>query len=253
MTVNIKRAFVLNCFLLGNFFCNGQEGISTSSNEDSPICSGEVSPPSSSCGFTCNVPYANFIGFQKCLKENFSDRADKQLFLQESNQEEWDRAREQYYNPYKMPAAVVYAESTDDVSNAVKCAFHNGYKVSVRGRGHSLQAMGVIDGALTIDTSRMCFPDKFVVDKTAQGDHINDTKYIATIKAGAGCTNAVMLHSVDKHFKANEGATMALIGGCTSVGIAGYTSVKVLYAGRNKIMHFLVVGKCVVHIKMCCR
>ena len=31
------------------------------------------------------------------------------------------------------------------------------------------------------------------------------------------------------------------------------TSVKVLYAGRNKIMHFLVVGKCVVHIKMCCR
>ena len=224
MPMNIKRvahAFLLNCFLLGNCISNGQEGIS-SSNEDSPICSGEVSPPSCSCGFTCNAPFANFIGFQKCLKEKFPDKADKQLFLQESNQKDWDRAREQYYNPYKMPAAVVYAESAENVSNAVKCAFHNGYKVSVRGRGHSFQAMGVIDGALTIDMSRMCVPDKFVVDKTASGEHINDTKYIATIKAGAGCTNAIMLHSVNTHFKANEGA-MALIGGCTSVGIAGYT------------------------------
>ena len=176
----------------------------------------------------CKVPFANLIGLEKCLKENFpTEKVDKkQLFLQKSKKEEWDRARKQYYNPYKMPSAVIYAESTEDVSGAVQCAYRNGYKVSVRGRGHSFQGMGVIDGALTIDMSRMCFPDgdqdQFFVDKNASGDHINDTKYIATIKVGAGCTNSIMLHAVNKHFTAHDGA-MALIGSCTSVGIAGYT------------------------------
>jgi len=171
-----------------------------------------------SCGLTCVAVPVNVFEFKNCLDKAFSE---PQLVWPGST--DWDRARSQAINPYKYPAAVVYAESTIDVQKAVECAFKNGYKVSARGRGHSLQGWGVVDGALTIDMTKMCKPAEFVVDTSAQGPHIMPgSRYIATVKAGPGCTNAVMLHSVHKHFPAEEGA-MVLIGSCPSVGITGYT------------------------------
>ena len=178
----------------------------------------EVNSP---CGLTCVAKPVKVKCFETCLNDHFAE--PQVVFPNSKVPGAWDAARSQALNPKKSPKAVVYAESTQDVQNAVTCAFQFGYKVSARGRGHSLQGMGVIDGALVIDMSRMCHPDDFVFDREAQGPGIlPGSRYIATVKAGAGCTNAVMLHAVDKNFEANEGA-MALIGACSSVGITGYT------------------------------
>lgn len=41
------------------------------------------------------------------------------------------------------PAVIVYPQSTNDVSQAVKCAASSGYKVSARSGGHSYAAYGL--------------------------------------------------------------------------------------------------------------
>ena len=192
-------------------------------DDEQPQCD-FLAASNDACGLTCVALGVNYIGFEHCLNEKFGSVQLEQGMptLVWPGTKDYNAARSQALNPYKLPAAVVYAKSTDDVKAATKCAYKNGYRVSARGRGHSLQGMGVIDGALTIDMTRMCNPEDFVIDRTAQGPHIlPGSRYVATIKAGPGCTNAVMLHSVHKHFPAEEGA-MVLIGSCPSVGITGY-------------------------------
>lgn len=41
------------------------------------------------------------------------------------------------------PAAIVYPQNTNEVSQAVKCAASSGYKVSARAGGHSYAAFGL--------------------------------------------------------------------------------------------------------------
>lgn len=180
-----------------------------------------------SCGLTCvgGAKFVNVAAFENCLKENFSEEGGEVVFPypysdDKTKLEDWNKARRQQLNAYKTPKAVVFAKNTEDVQNAVKCAYENGIKVSARGRGHSLQGWAVVDGALVVDMTNICNP---TVDHEAKGTHIlKGSKYIATITAGAGCTNAVMLSAVSSNFEKKDGA-MVLIGSCPSVGITGYT------------------------------
>jgi len=174
------------------------------------------------CGLTCEANKVDGVEFEKCLKKKFSEEHGEVAFpySDKTSLEEWNKARRQQLNAFKAPKAVVFAKSTGDVQNAVKCAYENGIKVSARGRGHSLQGWAVVDGALVVDMTNICDP---TVDHEAKGTHIlKGSRYIATIKAGAGCTNAVMLSTASNNFEKKDGA-MVLIGSCPSVGIAGYT------------------------------
>ena len=59
------------------------------------------------------------------------------------------------------------------------------------------------------------------MDEKNQGPHILEgSRYIGTIKAQAGCTNAIMLAAGHKNFEDEGGIT--LIGTCPSVGITGF-------------------------------
>uniref|UniRef100_A0A7S4QZ26 FAD-binding PCMH-type domain-containing protein n=2 Tax=Ditylum brightwellii TaxID=49249 RepID=A0A7S4QZ26_9STRA len=135
--------------------------------------------------------------------------------------EDYDLHRMTAFSYSRFPAAIVFAEDVEDVQTALACAVDNGYKVSARGGNHSYQGLGTMDGYVVIDMGRTCKPEDFVVDKDDQGPHIIEgSKYIGTIKAQAGCTNAIMLAHGHKHFGDQDG--MTLIGSCPSVGITGF-------------------------------
>ena len=143
----------------------------------------------------------------------------------------------------RYPAGIFYAENETEVVTAVNCAREAGYKISPRGRGHSYQGLGSMDGYLVIDVSLICNPGdpenpenptnpgEFEVRNSAEvKEKYNltswilgeDQKILGSIKSGAGCTNAVMLAYTSKHpeFAGEKGGIM-LVGGCPSVGIAG--------------------------------
>ena len=94
-----------------------------------------------------------------------------------------------------------------------------------------------MDGYVVIDMGRTCKPDEFVVDKTDQGPHILEgSKYIGTIKAQAGCTNAIMLAAGHEHFGDDGG--LSLIGSCPSVGITGF----ILGGGAGDVSPYVGYG-----------
>lgn len=152
-----------------------------------------------------------------CLKAHFNHQAN----LYFPDDDGYLEARRTAFAYSRFPAAVVYVEDVEEVQNALKCAVDNGYKVSARGGNHSYQGIGTMDGYVVIDMGRTCKPDEFVIDKEDQGPHIlKGSKYVGTMKAQAGCTNAIMLAMGHKHFKEEDGIT--LIGSCPSVGITGF-------------------------------
>jgi FAD/FMN-containing dehydrogenase len=57
--------------------------------------------------------------------------------------------------PERYPRAIVLAETTDDVIDAVRYARAHGLKVKARSGGHSWTASSLRDGALLIDVSRL--------------------------------------------------------------------------------------------------
>jgi FAD/FMN-containing dehydrogenase len=57
--------------------------------------------------------------------------------------------------PERYPQAIVLAETTDDVIDAVRYARAHGLKVKARSGGHSWTASSLRDGALLIDLSRL--------------------------------------------------------------------------------------------------
>jgi len=125
----------------------------------------------------------------------------------------------------RNPTAIVFAETTKDVVDAVNCARGAGYRVSARGRGHSTIGAAAADGALVIDLQYTCDVDAMVesIDRTKSGAHlVEGTRYIGTITAKAGCANANWLAAVYKGFDAADGA-MASIGTCPSVGLVGFS------------------------------
>jgi hypothetical protein len=126
-----------------------------------------------------------------------------------------------YYNRGRVPAAIVYAESEEDVVKAVKSATDAGYNIAPRGRGHQYQGLSTMDGYVVIDCSLLCDPDSFEIEKNLDLPWIlPNQRMIGSIKAGAGCTNAVLLGSAHQHF-ADEGGVYQEVGTCPSVGIVG--------------------------------
>jgi len=119
----------------------------------------------------------------------------------------------------RFPAGIFYAESQDEVIEAVNCANKAGYKVSPRGRGHSYQGLSSMDGYMVIDMSLMCNPDDFKPEDFEQPWLLGGGQIaIGSIKSGSGCTNAVMLaYTADKFPEAG----LYNIGSCPSVGITG--------------------------------
>lgn len=114
---------------------------------------GETTTDEDDCGLMCDTKRINQCQFETCLRNAFSEE-QKQVFFPCS--EGWDRARATAFAGYKQPRAVVYAEDTSHVQTAVKCASDNGIKITARGRGHSFQGWGVVDGYLVVDMSKMC-------------------------------------------------------------------------------------------------
>src|SRR6185437_4010879 len=55
----------------------------------------------------------------------------------------------------RMPAAIIYCASTDDVVAAVNFARTQNLAVAVRAGGHNIAGASVCDGGIVIDVSRM--------------------------------------------------------------------------------------------------
>lgn len=125
----------------------------------------------------------------------------------------------------RYPAVVIYIESEDEVKHAISCAMLSGYNISPKGRGHHYQGLSNNDGQVVLDMSLMCDPDEFEIEHEVDDWILKDKgqKRIGSIKAGAGCTNAVMLASTYYNFPGDEGG-LYLIGQCPSVGIVGFST-----------------------------
>ena len=78
----------------------------------------EVNSP---CGLTCVAKPVKVKCFETCLNDHFAE--PQVVFPNSKVPGLWDAARSQALNPKKSPKAVVYAQSTQDVQNAVTCAF----------------------------------------------------------------------------------------------------------------------------------
>ncbi|GFH49768.1 hypothetical protein CTEN210_06244 [Chaetoceros tenuissimus] len=199
----------------------------------------DMTSSSSSSKGECGVDYCeakqiSLGGMKTCFKEHFDHLSN--LYFPEDG-DDYSFARHTALTVSRYPAAIVYVEDVEEVQHALKCAVDNGYKVSARGGNHSYQGLGTMDGYVVIDMGRTCKPDEFVVDKTDQGPHILEgSKYIGTIKAQAGCTNAIMLAAGHEHF--GEDAGMTLIGSCPSVGITGF----ILGGGTGDITPYVGYG-----------
>jgi len=166
----------------------------------------------------CEAKQINLGSMQTCLNDKFQHLSN--LYFP-GDGEDYDVARYTAFRASRYPAAVVYVEDVDEVKAVLECAVNNGYKVSPRGGNHSYQGLGTMDGYVVIDMGRTCKLDEFVINKDDQGPHILEgSKYIGTMKAQAGCTNAAMLAAGHTHFKEEGG--MTLIGSCPSVGITGF-------------------------------
>jgi len=199
------------------------------------------------CGLTCRGPDQYAFGLLSCLRTAFETKEGKMpivtiatskveddttlpkvvfapsttLVNDEFVLDEYNLARRSWLVYSRLPSAILFAETTEDVVRGVNCARVNGYKVSPRGRGHDSAGLSSLEGSLVIDMQLNCKFDDFVADKTVKGDHIlPGSKIVGTIKAPSGCTNAVFLAAVDNAFKDDGG--MNVCGSCPSVGITGY-------------------------------
>lgn len=122
---------------------------------------------------------------------------------------------------HRLPAAILFAETTADVVAAVNCARVNGYKVSPRGGGNDYESLSTLEGSVVIDMKLNCKMEDFETDRTASGEHIlPGSRYIGKIKVPSGCSNAAFLAAVYKEFKDDGG--MTVVGSCPAVGVVGY-------------------------------
>jgi len=191
-----------------------------------------VSAKEIECGAFCDIEPQQVYTLDKCLRQSFGDKnvtgstedgphrklafmpelplymepgseitfIDDMLFYLKAKSSHWGT---------RIPRAIVFAENSMDVVNAINCARKSGFKVTARGRGHSLDGWGSADGAVVIDMQYTCDVTKMIksIDRSQRGPHlIPGTNYIATIKAQAGCSNINWLAAVYKGFGKEEGA-----------------------------------------------
>jgi len=212
---------------------------------------GDVPPDASKndCGLTCRGPNQYPFGLFACLQTAFEDKDNtsagtipnvvldedgtiivpKVIFspstsFSDFELKEYNLGRQSFLNS-RLPAAILYAETTDDIVRGVDCARVNGYRVSPRGRGHDYAALSSLDGTLVIDVQLTCpLADNFETDTTspsARGAWIlPGSKLIGRMKVAGGCSNGVMAAAAYKNFP--KESAMAIIAYGPSVGVTGY-------------------------------
>jgi FAD/FMN-containing dehydrogenase len=117
---------------------------------------------------------------------------------------EYDAARKVYNGMIdKRPALIAYCNDVADVMAAVGFARKHDLLLAVRGGGHNGGGLGVCDGGLVIDLSRM---KGIRVDPEAR-----------TVRVQPGCTGGDMDHATHVFGMATPGGTVA------STGVAGLT------------------------------
>ena len=127
-----------------------------------------------------------------------------QLALTRPGDPSWDDDRQAWNLAVDQhPAGVVYAESVDDVVNAIDYARGAGLRITVQGTGHGAASRPAIDGALLVRTDRMT------------GLSVDPERRIARAEAGvlAGEVSA----------GAAEHGLAALGGSSPDVSMVGYT------------------------------
>jgi FAD/FMN-containing dehydrogenase len=96
---------------------------------------------------------------ERLLNENTSAQGLPIVWKSASQPEKYERARiDRVFNnrrPKRYPVAVVEAESTEHVAEAVRLAKSKGYRVSIRSGGHSWAAWSVRDSAVLIDLGNL--------------------------------------------------------------------------------------------------
>ena len=100
----------------------------------------------------------------------------------------------------RYPAAIAYAQSTEDVVQAVRWAAANGSLLAVRGGGHNGGGLGICDGGLVIDLSGL---KRIDIDPATR-----------TVRVGGGC----LWREVDAATAAHGLAVPSGIIGSTGVG-----------------------------------
>jgi FAD/FMN-containing dehydrogenase len=116
----------------------------------------------------------------------------------------WDEARQAWNLAVdQRPAAVVYAESADDVVATVSFARERGLRIAPQGTGHNAGPLGPLGDTVLLKTSRM------------RGVEIDAENRRARVEAGV-----LWLEVVES---AAEHGLAALAGSSPDVGVVGYT------------------------------
>jgi hypothetical protein len=101
------------------------------------------------------------------------------------------------------PAAVVFAESPQDVVAAVKFAADQGRQIAAQGTGHNAMPLGMLTGTILLKTGRM------------RGIQVDAEASVARVEAGAVWSDVVQA--------AEPNGLAPLAGSSSKVGVAGYT------------------------------
>jgi len=193
------------------------------------------------CGSFCKATGYNTPGLRKCLLDEFSTDGTKdvtcvrgvcnfpQIVFDDDGDHYIDARRSN--NGISQPIAIAYVGDTVNPSHeenvrqatvVVNCAREFGYKVAVRGHSHNYNNQGGQDGYVVIDMANTCHRNTTEPNMDNTGEHlIPGSRYIATVKFGAGCNNAFVIGMLDEVFASEMGA-LALTGSCTSVGVVGF-------------------------------
>ena len=118
--------------------------------------------------------------------------------------EGWDEARQAWNRAVdQRPAAVVLAETADDVAAVVDFARANGLQIAAQGTGHGAGALGDLADTILLKTERM---RDVAVDTATR-----------TVRVGAGVLWQEAADAADAHDLA------VLAGSAPDVGVVGYT------------------------------
>jgi hypothetical protein len=116
----------------------------------------------------------------------------------------WETARRAWNLAVdQLPAAVVYAESAEDVSAATRLATDRGLRIAAQGTGHNAAPFGDLSDTVLLKTERM------------RGVQIDPTARVARVEAGV--RSLELVEAAAKHGLAT------LAGSSPDVGVIGYT------------------------------
>jgi FAD binding domain len=119
------------------------------------------------------------------------------------NDADWDEARQAWNRAADLkPAAVVFAETADDVAQVAAFAGDGGLKVVGQGTGHGAVALGPLEDTILIKTERM------------RGVEVDGDSKTATVEAG------VLGSELGE--AANEHGLSSLPGSSPNVGVIGF-------------------------------